>query len=60
MKFSDAISSMKLYNTTNKNEAVHRSMSVNLPKNVNFSRGMEAILASGIHKNNKMPGTSAK
>lgn len=35
MKLSeDAISSMQLYNTTNKNEAVHRSLSVNLPKNV--------------------------
>ena len=60
MKLSeDAINSMKLYDSTNKNEAVHRAISVNLPKNVNFSRNMEARLSSGVHRNNNKPGTSA-
>lgn len=60
MKLSEtAVKSMKLYNTTNKNEAVHRAISVNLPKNVNFSRNMEGRLFSGVHTNNNGPGTSA-
>lgn len=60
MKLSEkAINSMKLYDTTNKNEAVHRSLSVNLPKNVNFARNMDARLSSGVHRNNNRPGTSA-
>ncbi|CAG2198261.1 unnamed protein product [Mytilus edulis] len=61
MKLSEqALNSMKLYDTTNKNEGVHRALSVNLPKNVIHSRGMQARLASGIHRNNNKPGTSAK
>lgn len=51
---------MKLYDTTNKNETAHRSLIVNLSKNVIYSRGMEARLASRIHWNNKKPGTSAR
>ena len=61
MKLSEeAVHTMELYNTTNKNEGVHRALSVNLPKNVNFSRNMEARLSSGVHSNNNKPGTSAK
>ena len=42
MKLSkNAINSMKMYHNTNKNEGVHRSISVNLPKNVIHSTNME-------------------
>ena len=61
MKLStSAIKSMKLYDSTNKNEALHRAISVNLPKNVNYSRNIEGRMSSGIHANNNKPGTSAK
>ena len=61
MKLSEnAINSMKLYDNTNKNEGVHRSMSVNLPKNVIHARNMAPRLASGVHRNNNMPGTSTR
>lgn len=55
-----AVKSMKLYDNTNKNEGVHRAMSVNLPKNVIYSKNMEGRLASGVHRNNNMPGTSTQ
>ncbi|CAG2215605.1 unnamed protein product [Mytilus edulis] len=55
-----AIESMKLYDNTNKNEGVHRALSVNLPKNVIYSKNMEGRLASGVHRNNNMPGTSTQ
>ena len=61
MKLSvEAIASMRQYDNTNKNEGVHRSLSINLPKNVIHSRNMEARLASGVHRNNNIPGTSTK
>ena len=49
---------MKLYTDTQKREAVNRSVSVSLPKNVNFSRNMEGRAYSAIHKLNNDPGTS--
>lgn len=61
MKLSKvAIKSMRRYDSTNKNEAVHRAISVSLPKNVNFSKNMRARLNSSVHTNNNLPGTSAK
>ena len=59
MKLSTAsVEQMKLYTDTQKCEAVNRSLSVSLPKNVNFSRNMEGRAHSAIHKLNNDPGTS--
>ena len=61
MKLStQAIESMKLYDNTNKNEAVHRAISSNLPKNVSYSRNADGRLHSTIHRNNNDPGTSTQ
>ena len=59
MKLSTAsVEQMKLYTDTQKCEAVNRSLSVSLQKNVNFSRNMEGRAYSTIHKLNNDPGTS--
>ena len=61
MKLStSAIESMKLYDNTNKNEAMHRSVSANLPKNVQWSATMEGRVAATVHRSNNSPGTSTK
>ncbi|CAC5362382.1 unnamed protein product [Mytilus coruscus] len=61
MKLSiNALDSMTLYDNTNKNEATHRAISANLPKNVYFSRNMKGRLAATVHRSNNSPGTSTK
>ncbi|XP_071117093.1 uncharacterized protein [Haliotis cracherodii] len=60
MKLSvEVVEQMKLYTDTQKCEAVNRSMSISLPKNVNFSRNMIGRASSTIHRLNNGPGTSA-
>ena len=60
MKLSvEVVESMKLYTDTQKCEAVNRSLSISLPKNVNFSRNMIGRASSTIHRLNNGPGTSA-
>ena len=53
-----AVEQMKLYTDTQKCEASNRSLSVSLPKNVNFSRTMPGRASSTIHRLNNGPGTS--
>ena len=53
----NTIESMRLFETTNKNEAIYRSLSVMLPKN-KYARNWEQRLASEIHRNNNRPETS--
>lgn len=56
----EAVNSMRMFHTTNKNEGVHRALSVSLPKNVTHGKNMEGRLHSAIHRTNNRPGTSAK
>jgi hypothetical protein len=59
MKLSvEMIDQMKLYTDTQKCEAANRSLSVSLPKNVNYSRNMAGRASSTIHRLNNGPGTS--
>ncbi len=59
MKLSvQMIDQMKLYTDTQKCEAANRSLSVSLPKNVNYSRNMTGRASSTIHRLNNGPGTS--
>ena len=58
MKLSlSAVEQMKLYTDTQKCEASNDSLSVSLPKNVNFSRTMPGRASSTIHRLNNGPGT---
>lgn len=60
MKLSvSVVEQMKLYTDTQKCEAANRSLSVSLPKNVNFSRNYIGRASSTIHRLNNGPGTSA-
>jgi hypothetical protein len=53
MKLSiSALDEMKLGTSTQKCEAVNRSISVSLPKNVNYSRNVHGRLSSTIHRLN--------
>ena len=54
----EAFMDMKLNTNTQKNEAVNRSLSVSLPKNVNFSRNLVGRVASTIHRINNTTGKS--
>jgi hypothetical protein len=59
MKLSvEMVDRMKLYTDTQKCEAANRSLSVSLPKNVNYSRNMIGRASSTIHRLNNGPGTS--
>ncbi len=53
-----AVELMKLGTDTQKCEAANCSMSVSLPKNVNYSRTMSERGSSTIHRLNNGPGTS--
>ncbi len=53
-----AVEQMKLYTDTQKCEATNRSLSVSLPKNVNYPRTMIGRASSTIHRINNGPGTS--
>ena len=60
MKLSvEVVEQMKFYTDTQKCEAANRSLSVSLPKNVNFSRNYMGRASSTIHRLNNGPGTSA-
>lgn len=54
----EAFMDMRLNTDTQKNEAVNRSLSVSLPKNVNFSRNLPGRVASTIHSVNNTTGKS--
>ena len=61
MKLScDAVQRLRLNTNTQKCEAVNRSISVSLPKNVNYSRNFEARVHSTIHRLNNSLGSSLK
>ena len=55
-----AMESMKLGTSTQKCEAVNRSISVSLPKNTNYSRNVHGRLASTIHRLNNGIASSAQ
>lgn len=54
----EAFMDMRFNTNTQKNEAVNRSLSVALPKNVNYSRNMPARVASTVHRVNNTLGES--
>lgn len=56
----DAVHRLRLNTSTQKCEAVNRSISVSLPKNVNYSRNFEARVHSTIHRLNNKLGASLK
>jgi len=59
MKLSySAAEQLKLNTDTQKCEAVNRSLSVSLPKNVNYSRNFEARAHSAVHRLNNKVGKS--
>jgi hypothetical protein len=61
MKLScDVVERLRLNTNTQKCEAVNRSISVSLPKNVNYSRNFEARVHSAIHRLNNSLGSSLK
>ena len=49
---------MRLNTDTQKNEAVNRSLSASVPKNVNYSRNFEGRVHSTVHRLNNQPGRS--
>jgi len=59
MKLSvEALTNIRLNTDTQKCEAANRSLSVSLPKNVNFSRNMSGRASSTIHRLNNLKGRS--
>ena len=54
----EGVKSLHLHSNTNKNEAANRSVSVSLPKNVNFSRNFSARVHSTAHRINLGTGDS--
>jgi hypothetical protein len=61
MKLScDVVQRLQLNTNTQKCEAVNRSISVSVPKNVNYSRNFEARVHSTIHRLNNRLGSSLK
>ena len=54
----EGVNAMKLRTSTNKNESAHRSVSVSLPKNVNFSRNFQSRVHSTAHRLNLGQGES--
>ncbi len=55
----EAVEMVRFYTDTQKCEAANRSLSVSLPKNVNFSRNMAGRASSTIHRLNNGLGESA-
>ena len=56
----EAVEKVKFYTSTQKCEAVNRSLSVSLPKNVNFSRNVFGRASSTIHRRNNGTGKSVE
>ena len=56
----DAVQRLRLNTNTQKCEAVNRSISVSLPKNMNYSKHFEARVHSTIYKLNNRLGSSLK
>ena len=54
----EAVRKVRFYTNTQKCEAVNRSLSVSLPKNINFSRNVFGRTASTIHRINNGTGKS--
>lgn len=54
----EAVEKVKFYTDTQKCEAVNRSLSVSMPKNVNFSRNVYGRTSSTIHRVNNGTGLS--
>lgn len=56
----DAVHRLRFNTSTQKCEAVNKSISVSLPKNVNYTRNFEARVHSTIHRLNNKLGESLK